>query len=73
MMLNIFKTLFSVLGGTAGLILRFMLIIALCVIGVFCLGSMLFEAFIWGGVIRLAIGAACGYLVYLMVRAKKDE
>jgi len=27
----------------------------------------------WGGVIRLAIGAACGYLVYLMVRAKKDE
>ena len=49
-MLNIFKTLFSVLGGTAGLILRFMLIIALCVIGVFCLGSMLFEAFIWGGV-----------------------
>ena len=50
-----------------------MLIIALCVIGVFCLGSMLFEAFIWGGVIRLVIGAACGYLVYLMVRAKKDE
>ena len=72
-MLNIFKTLFSVLGGTAGLILRFLLIVGLCIGAVFCLGSMLFEAFIWGGVIRLAIGAACGYLVYLMVRAKKDE
>ena len=72
-MLNVFKTLFSVLGGTAGLILRFMLIIGLCVIAVFCLGSMLFENFIWTGLIRLVIGAACGYLVYLLVRAKKDD
>ena len=72
-MLNIFKTLFSVLGGTAGLILRFMLIIGLCVIVVFCLGSMLFEKFIWTGLIRLVIGTVCGYLVYLLVRAKKDD
>ena len=72
-MLNIFKTLFSVLSGTAGLILRFLLIVGLCIVAVFCLGSMLFEAFIWGGVIRLVIGAVCGYLVYLLVRAKKDD
>ena len=72
-MLNIFKTLFSVLGGTAGLILRFLLIVGLCIAAVFCLGSMLFEAFLWTGLIRLVIGAVCGYLVYLMVRAKKDD
>ena len=72
-MLNIFKTLFSVLGGTAGLILRFLLIVGLCIVAVFCLGSMLFEKFIWTGLIRLVIGAVCGYLVYLMVRAKKDD
>ena len=71
-MLHIFKTLFSVLGGTAGLIIRFLLIVGLCIVAVFCLGSMLFEAFLWTGLIRLVIGVVCGYLVYLMVRAKKD-
>ena len=67
------KDILKSMGGIAWLIVRFLLIIALGVTGLFCLGSVLFYRFIWEGLIRLAIGAACALAVFGIIRAGRDR
>jgi hypothetical protein len=67
------KDILSVLGGTIWLILRFILIIALSVGAVYCFGTMFMFRFLWEGLIRLAIAAACGAIVFLIIRASREK
>ena len=53
------RDILSVFGGAMWLIVRFILIIALSLIGVYCFGTMFMLPFVWDGLIRLGITAAC--------------
>ena len=69
------KDIFSVLGGAMWLILRFILIIAMGVGGVYCLGTLFFYPLLWEGLKRLAIAAACvlGIIFLIRLGREKDE
>ena len=67
------RDILSVLGGAMGLIVRFILIIAMGVGAVYCLFTMFFSPFIWEGLKRLAIGAACVGGVVLLIRLGRDK
>ena len=54
-----FRSILSVFTGAFGMILKVMLVIALCFIAGWCLFSMLTMPVIWGGVIRVCGIAAC--------------
>ena len=67
------RDIFSVLGGAMGLIVRFILIIAMGVGAVYCLFTMFFSPLFWEGLKRLAIGAACVGGVILLIRLGRDK
>ena len=67
------KDVLKSIGGAAWLLLRFLLIIGLSVVALFCLGSVFFYKFVWEGLIRLGIGAACALAVYGIIRAGRDK
>ena len=74
-MLNIFKTLFSVLGGTTGLILRFMLAIGLMFLFVYCVFTMMRVPFLWEGALRLVgiLASGLGFIWLVGAFRKQDE
>ena len=67
------KDILKAMGGMAWLIARLLLIFALGVTGLFCLGSVFFYKFVWEGLIRLAIGAGCALAVFGIIRAGRDK
>ena len=67
------KDILSVLGSAMGLIVRFILIIAMGVGAVYCLFTMFFSPLIWEGLKRLAIAAVCVGGVVLLIRLGRDK
>ena len=67
------RDILSVLGGAMGLIVRFILIIAMGVGAVYCLFTLFFSPLIWEGLKRLASGAACVGGVILLIRLGRDK
>ena len=67
------RDIFSVLGGAMGLIVRFILIIAMGVGAVYCLFTLFFSPLIWEGLKRLAIGTLCVGGVILLIRLGRDK
>ena len=67
------KDILSVLGSAMGLIVRFILIIAMGVGAVYCLFTMFFSPMIWEGLKRLAIAAVCVGGVVLLIRLGRDK
>ena len=65
----------KVLGGAIGMIIKFILIIAMSLGGLYCLGTMFFLKFFTEGLIRLAIAAGCvlGIIGLLRIGREKDE
>ena len=67
------KSVLSVFTGAFGMILKVILIIALCFIAGYCLFSMITMAFIWGGLIRLACIAACVLAIHFLRRPGRED
>ena len=67
------RDILSVLGGAMGLIVRFILIIAMGVGAVYCLFTLFFSPLIWEGLKRLAIAAACVGGIILVIRSGRDK
>ena len=67
------KDILSVLGSAMGLIIRFILIIAMGVGAVYCLFTLFFSPLIWEGLKRLAIAAACVGGIILVIRSGRDK
>ena len=67
------KAILSFMGSAFGMIFKFILIIALSLIGVYCFGTMFMFRFLWDGAIRLAIAAACGLAVFGIIRLTRDR
>ena len=67
------RSILSVFTGAFGMILKVMLVIALCFIAGYCLFSMLTMPFIWGGVIRVCGIAVCLFLVRFLIRLGRDD
>ena len=65
----------KVMGGALWLILKFILIIAMSLGGVYCFGTLFMFPFFWEGATRLAISTGCVLGVFLLVRLgrEKDE
>ena len=69
------RDILAVLGGTIGMIFKFILIIGLSVGGVYCFGTMFMFPFIWEGLTRLSVSAACvlGIIGLLRIGREKDQ
>ena len=69
------RDILAVLGGTLGMIFKFILIIALSLGGCYSFGTMFMFPFIWEGLIRLGITAACvlGIIGLLRIGREKEE
>ena len=69
------RDILAVLGGTIGMIFKFILIIGLSVGGVYCFGTMFMFPFIWEGLTRLGVSAACvlGIIGLLRIGREKDQ
>ena len=69
------RDILKVLGGTVGMIVKFILIIAMALGGCYCLFSMFMFPFIWEGLKRLAIAGACvlGIIGLLRIGREKDD
>jgi len=69
------KAILSFMGSAFGMIFKFILIIALSLIGVYCFGTMFMFRFIWEGATRLGITAGCvlGIIGLLQIGREKDE
>ena len=69
------KDILKVMGGTVGMIFKFILIIAMSMGAVYCFGTMFMFAFVWEGIKRLGICAACvlGVIGLLRLGREKDE
>ena len=69
------KDIFSFIGGAFGMIFKFLLIIAFAAGGVYCLGTTFMFPFLWEGVKRLGICAACvlGVIGLLRLGREKDD
>ena len=67
------KSILSVFTGAFGMILKVILIIALCFIAGYCLFSMITMAFIWGGLILLAGIAACVLVIRFLLRLGRED
>ena len=67
------KDILGFIGGAMGMIVKVLVIIALCVCGLYCFGTMFAFPFIWEGLIRLAIAAGCGLVVFLILRLGRDR
>ena len=67
------KSILAVFTGAFGMILKVILIIALCFIAGYCLFSMITMAFVWGGLIRLAGIAACILVIRFLLRLGRED
>lgn len=67
------RDILGVLGGLMGMILKFVLIIAMGVGGVYCFGTMFMFPFFWDGALRLGIAAACALGIFLLLRIGRDR
>ena len=67
------KDILAFIGGTLGLFVRFVLIIMLSVVGVYCLGTSLLVHIIWDGLIRILCCAACAGGVVLLIRLRREK
>ena len=67
------KSILSVFSGALGMILKVMGVILLVFIAGYCLFSMLTMPFVWGGVIRTGVIAACAFLIRFLLRLGRDE
>ena len=67
------KDILAVFAGTIGLIVKFILILALSVGAVYCFGTAFMVPLVWGGLERLGIAAACGLGVFLLIRLSRDR
>ena len=74
-MFELIRDILKVLGGTVGMILKFILIIGLALGGAFCFGTMFMYPFIWEGLTRLGICAVCvlGIIGILRIGREKDD
>ena len=70
-----FKDILKVLGGTIGMIFKFIFIIGFALGGCYCVFTMFMFPFIWEGIKRLAIAAVCvlGIIGLLRIGREKDE
>ena len=69
------RDILAVLGGTLGMIFKFILIIALSLGGCYSFGTMFMFPFIWEGLTRLGIATACvlGIVGLLRIGREKDD
>ena len=67
------KGILAVFAGTLGLILKFLVIVALSVGAVYCFGTAFMVSFIWDGLSRLGIAAACAAGAFLLIRLSRDR
>ena len=69
------KAILSFMGSAFGMIFKFILIIGLSVGGVYCFGTMFMFPFIWEGLTRLGVSAACvlGIIGLLRIGREKDQ
>ncbi|MCR5297039.1 MAG: hypothetical protein K6E17_06485 [Clostridiales bacterium] len=69
------KSILSVFGGALGLILKFVLVIALFGVIGYCLVTLMMEPLLWGGLIRIGviILAAAAFWWLVRHRPKDDE
>ena len=69
------RDILKVLGGTVGMIVKFILIIAMALGGCYCLFTMFMFPFIWEGLKRMAIAAVCvlGIIGLLRIGREKDD
>ena len=70
-----FKDILKVLGGTIGMIFKFIFIIGFAFGAFYCVFTMFMLPFIWEGLKRLAIAGACvlGIIGLLHIGREKDE
>ena len=69
------RDILKVMGGTVGMIFKFILIIAMSMGAVYCRGTTFMFPFLWEGVKRLGICAACvlGVIGLLRLGREKDD
>jgi hypothetical protein len=74
-MFDTIKDILAVIGGAFGMIFKFILIIAFSLGGCYCFGTMFMVKFIWDGLMRLGICAACvlGIIGLLRIGREKDD
>ena len=68
-----FRSILAVFTGAFGMILKVILVIALCFIAGYCLFSMLTMPFVWGGVVRIGGIAVCIFLIRFLIRLGRDD
>ena len=69
------RDMLAVLGGALGMIVKFILIIALSLGGVYSFGTLFMFPFVWEGLTRLGIAAVCvlGVIGILRIGREKDD
>ena len=67
------KDILKFIGGAFGMIIKFILIIGLSGGGVYCFGTMFMFPFIWKGLTRLGICAACVLAVIGLLRIGREK
>ena len=71
--MDMIRDILTVLGGALGMILRFILIIALALGGVYSFGTMFMFPFIWEGLHRLGIASVCAACVFGVLRIGREK
>ena len=69
----LFKAILSVFAGTIGLIIRYMLILGLCVGLVWCVFSVFVHPFLWEGVWYLLGAIVILLLIRFLIRLGRDK
>ena len=70
-----FRDILKVLGGTVGMIFKFIFIIGFAFGAFYCVFTMFMFPFLWEGLKRLAIAGACvlGIIGLLRIGREKDD
>ena len=69
----LFKAILAVFAGAFGLIIRYMLILFLCVGLVWCVFSVFVHPFLWEGIWYLLGAVACLLLIRFLIRLGRDK
>lgn len=72
-MFDTIRDILKVVGGAFGMIFKFILIIAFSLGGCYCFGTMFMVPFIWRGLIRLGICAACVLAIIGLLRIGREK
>jgi hypothetical protein len=67
------KDILGFLAGFLGLFTKTILIIALCGIGVYCLGTAFMVPMVWDGLTRLGTAAGCVLGVIVLRRPGREK